>query len=212
MQLIRGNFFTDCGDEGNPTRWVVRAGAEEQAPGEPFEGASNMPSVSEMKPGGFYDDHSSPERSSIEMLLPWVDHAAQSVSLPGDGTSIGIADYGCSEVRNSILVIGPAADVLRRLRASIQRTDPPPRAQTDVERRGSFKTEFGCHCRPGTLWVRQCGPEKTLPGKLAVAHAGYRSVFRNYRYSFMLATSADSPNRTIPSSTVPTAPMPVHTA
>ncbi len=73
-----------------------------------------MPSTSGMKPGGFYDQHSSGQRSSIEILLPWIDAAAGSLPLPPGKSALGLADYGCSEGRNSLLVLGRAAEVLRR--------------------------------------------------------------------------------------------------
>lgn len=72
-----------------------------------------MPSTSGMKPGGFYDRHSSGQRSSIEILLPWVDRATAEVQLPGGGRAITLVDYGCSEGRNSIFVLARAADALR---------------------------------------------------------------------------------------------------
>jgi gibberellin A4 carboxyl methyltransferase len=73
-----------------------------------------MPTVSGMKPDGFYDQHSSGQRSSIEILLPWIDAAAQAASLPDEHLPITIVDYGCSEGRNSVRVIGRAVEVLRR--------------------------------------------------------------------------------------------------
>lgn len=72
-----------------------------------------MPSTSGMKSGGFYDRHSSGQRSSIEALLPWVDRAAAEVQLPSDSSAITLVDYGCSEGRNSMFVLGRAADALR---------------------------------------------------------------------------------------------------
>ncbi len=71
-----------------------------------------MPSTTGMKPGGFYDEHSSGQRSSIEILLPWVEEAARAAKLPDTATPITIVDYGCSEGRNSLLVLGRAAEVL----------------------------------------------------------------------------------------------------
>jgi hypothetical protein len=44
-----------------------------------------VPSTTGMKPGGFYDEHSSGQRSSIEILLPWVE-AAYQVVLAGGGS------------------------------------------------------------------------------------------------------------------------------
>ena len=73
-----------------------------------------MPTTSGMKPGGFYDEHSSGQRSSIEILLPWIEAAARGVDLPAGSSPIQIVDYGCSEGRNSLLVLGRAADALHQ--------------------------------------------------------------------------------------------------
>ncbi len=73
-----------------------------------------MPTTSGMKDGGFYDQHSSGQRSGIELLLHWVDWAAERLELPSEGQPIWMVDYGCSEGRNAMLVLGHAAEALRR--------------------------------------------------------------------------------------------------
>ncbi len=54
---------------------------------------------------GFYNRHSAPQWSAIEYVLPWVDDAARDIDFAGTPSTIGLADYGCSEGRNSIEVM-----------------------------------------------------------------------------------------------------------
>src|SRR5579863_8499246 len=72
-----------------------------------------MPSTSGMKADGFYDKHSSGERASIEALLEWIDAAARGLALPHTERPITIVDYGCSEGRNSVLMMQRAIQALR---------------------------------------------------------------------------------------------------
>ena len=75
-----------------------------------------MPSTSGMKADGFYDKHSSGQRASIKALLEWIDAAANGLALPAAGRPIAIADYGCSEGRNSVLLMRRTIDALRARR------------------------------------------------------------------------------------------------
>jgi hypothetical protein len=69
-----------------------------------------------MKPGGYYDQHSSFQRATVAALLPWIDQAVADMTLPDEGRPFTIADYGCSEGSNSILAVGQVAAALRRRR------------------------------------------------------------------------------------------------
>jgi len=72
--------------------------------------------TSGMVGGGFYDANSAPQWSAIEAVLPFVDTAA--ASLPADGAGpLRLADFGCSEGRNSIAVMQ------RALTGLLPRTD-----------------------------------------------------------------------------------------
>lgn len=73
-----------------------------------------MPSTSGMKDRGFYDEHSTAQRATIEFLLEWIEIAAGSLTLPPAGKPVTIADYGCSEGGNAILGVGRAVEVLER--------------------------------------------------------------------------------------------------
>lgn len=72
-----------------------------------------MPSTTGMKPGGFYDQNSTGQRSSIDLLLPWLEEAAGAIPLPDPSSPITIVDYGCSEGRNALAVLSSASSALR---------------------------------------------------------------------------------------------------
>ena len=73
-----------------------------------------MPSTSGMKGDGFYDANSSGQRASIDILLPWIDQAAERLTAPESGHPLAIADYGSSEGKNSLRSTGRAIEALRR--------------------------------------------------------------------------------------------------
>ncbi len=71
-----------------------------------------------MTGGGFYNANSAPQWQAIEAVIPWLEEAAAGLPLEGDGP-VGLADFGCSEGRNSIAVM---THVLKTL---LPRTDRP---------------------------------------------------------------------------------------
>ncbi len=68
---------------------------------------------------GFYNRNSAPQMASIDYVLPWLDDALGGMVLADDPPTIGLADFGCTEGRNSIAV-------MRRLVASLQRRTSRP--------------------------------------------------------------------------------------
>ncbi|WP_422377168.1 hypothetical protein [Roseibium sp.] len=60
--------------------------------------------TSGMVGGGFYNANSSPQWNAIEAVLPLLDQAINSLSVEGAGP-VCLADFGCSEGRNSIAVM-----------------------------------------------------------------------------------------------------------
>jgi gibberellin A4 carboxyl methyltransferase len=64
-----------------------------------------------MTGGGFYDANSAPQWKAIEAVLPWLDEAVANLPLSGMG-SVTLADFGCSEGRNSIAVMSRALETL----------------------------------------------------------------------------------------------------
>ncbi|MGD9723016.1 MAG: hypothetical protein AB7O59_17405 [Pirellulales bacterium] len=73
-----------------------------------------MPTVSGMKAGGFYDEHSGGQRSSIERLMDWIEEAAQDVAIPPADVPLALVDYGCSEGKNSLAALARGRDALRK--------------------------------------------------------------------------------------------------
>lgn len=72
-----------------------------------------------MEGGGRYNANSALQASGAALALPWIEDAARLVPAPEHGRPIFIADYGCSEGRNSVEPIRRAIVQLRaRLGAS----------------------------------------------------------------------------------------------
>jgi len=63
---------------------------------------------------GFYNRHSAPQWSAIDYVLPWLEASLASMNLPTSPESITLADFGCSEGKNSIAVMQRLLPVLRR--------------------------------------------------------------------------------------------------
>ena len=54
---------------------------------------------------GFYDHNSTTQWNAIERLLPWLEEGLAEINFAGATTPIGLADFGCSEGRNSIALM-----------------------------------------------------------------------------------------------------------
>lgn len=63
--------------------------------------------------GGFYNANSAPQMAAIADVLPWIDGAVAAMSLPVAAPAFTIADFGCSEGRNSIEVVRHTIAALR---------------------------------------------------------------------------------------------------
>jgi SAM-dependent methyltransferase len=72
-----------------------------------------------MKGGGYYDQHSGAQMSSIQAILDWVDDAVASLPLPAPAQPVTVLDLGSSEGRNAIRLMAAIVAGLRR------RTDQP---------------------------------------------------------------------------------------
>jgi SAM dependent carboxyl methyltransferase len=72
-----------------------------------------MPTTTGMKGEGFYDEHSSGQRASIESLASWIDAAAAAATLPRSGRPFVVVDFGSSEGRNSVLAMRRVIGALR---------------------------------------------------------------------------------------------------
>ncbi len=76
--------------------------------------ASAHSSTTGMVGGGFYDANSAPQMSAITAVLPWISKALAELDLPAASQTIALADFGCSEGRNSIDVMRHAISDLRK--------------------------------------------------------------------------------------------------
>jgi hypothetical protein len=63
---------------------------------------------------GFYDRNSAPQWAAIEAALPWLEEAVAEMRLAAEPETIALADFGCSEGRNSIQVMQRLIPALRR--------------------------------------------------------------------------------------------------
>ncbi|MCB1354393.1 MAG: hypothetical protein KDK03_16810 [Rhodobacteraceae bacterium] len=72
-----------------------------------------MPVTTGMVGQGFYNRNSAPQMAAIEHVLPWLDEAVAVLPL-GGAAPIGLADFGCSEGRNSIALMQRLVPALRR--------------------------------------------------------------------------------------------------
>jgi SAM dependent carboxyl methyltransferase len=54
---------------------------------------------------GFYDRNSAPQWAAIEAVLPWLEEAIAEMALADLPPTVALADFGCSEGRNSIQVM-----------------------------------------------------------------------------------------------------------
>ncbi|QDG76789.1 hypothetical protein [Labrenzia sp. PHM005] len=67
-----------------------------------------------MTGGGFYNENSTPQWDAIAAVLPLLEEAATNLPLEGSGP-VTLADFGCSEGRNSIAALATAIAALRPL-------------------------------------------------------------------------------------------------
>jgi gibberellin A4 carboxyl methyltransferase len=63
---------------------------------------------------GFYNRHSAPQWTTIEYTLPWLEASLGSMNLPTTPDVIKLADFGCSEGKNSIAIMQRLLPVLRK--------------------------------------------------------------------------------------------------
>lgn len=72
-----------------------------------------MPATPGMKGEGYYDDHSSAQGASIEILAAWLEQAAAGLSFPAGSVPLTLLDLGSSEGRNAIRMMHRIAATLR---------------------------------------------------------------------------------------------------
>lgn len=72
-----------------------------------------MPVTTGMKGEGFYDEHSAPQLAAIAAVLPWLEDALGTMEWADREGPIVLADFGCSEGRNSIVAAKRLLAVIR---------------------------------------------------------------------------------------------------
>jgi gibberellin A4 carboxyl methyltransferase len=63
---------------------------------------------------GFYNRHSAPQWAAIDYVLPWLEDALLSMNLAVAPDTIALADFGCSEGKNSIAAMQRMLPVVRK--------------------------------------------------------------------------------------------------
>ena len=62
---------------------------------------------------GFYNRNSAPQKSAIDHVMPWLEDATGSISFDDGIGALSLADFGCSEGRNSIAVMRRLVSLVR---------------------------------------------------------------------------------------------------
>jgi len=79
-----------------------------------------MPSLPGMRAGGFYDQHSTGQRASIESVFDWIDELLPGIPRPtAADRPFTLADYGCSEGGNSLRIVEHVAQQLQQAGTSV---------------------------------------------------------------------------------------------
>lgn len=73
---------------------------------------ANHATTTGMTGGGFYNQNSAPQWKAIEQVLPLLDKATSQLPIDGE-KALHLADFGCSEGRNSVAVLSRAISNLR---------------------------------------------------------------------------------------------------
>ena len=73
-----------------------------------------MSVTSGMVGDGFYNRNSAPQMAAIEYVLPWLEAAVADMRLDDVPATVGLADFGCSEGRNSIAAMKRLIAACRR--------------------------------------------------------------------------------------------------
>jgi hypothetical protein len=72
-----------------------------------------MPTTTGMKGAGYYDQHSSAQLASMQVLQHWVNDAVDELPLPAPDQPVTILDLGSSEGGNAIRLMGEIVERLR---------------------------------------------------------------------------------------------------
>jgi SAM dependent carboxyl methyltransferase len=122
-----------------------------------------------MEGGGSYNRHARVPAGGGRLALPFLEQAAQKIMLDGGDQPVVIADYGCSQGKNSLAPMGAA---IKALRTRVGRDRPISVVHVD-QAANDFNTLFD---------VIDCDPERysiddpnVFPS--AIGRSFYQSVF-----------------------------------
>jgi len=73
-----------------------------------------MPVTTGMKGAGYYDQHSTAQLASIQLVLDWIENAIAEMTLPPASQPFTALDLGSSEGRNALIVMDRVAESVRR--------------------------------------------------------------------------------------------------
>src|SRR5271166_4086676 len=73
-----------------------------------------MPATTGMKGAGYYDQHSSAQLASIQLVFDWIEDAITAMRPPLDGHTFNALDLGSSEGRNALAAMSRVIELVRR--------------------------------------------------------------------------------------------------
>jgi SAM-dependent methyltransferase len=75
-----------------------------------------MPVTTGMKGAGFYDQHSTAQLASMQLVFDWIETALAAMPLPPASQPFTVLDLGSSEGRNALLTMNRIVEAVRRRR------------------------------------------------------------------------------------------------
>jgi hypothetical protein len=76
-----------------------------------------MPATTGMKAAGYYDQHSTAQLASIQLVSSWIENALATMPLPPASRPFTVLDLGSSEGRNALIAMNVIVEAVRRRQA-----------------------------------------------------------------------------------------------
>jgi hypothetical protein len=76
-----------------------------------------MPATTGMKAAGYYDQHSTAQLASIQLVSGWIENAVASMPMPPASRPFTVLDLGSSEGRNALIAMNVIVEAVRRRQA-----------------------------------------------------------------------------------------------
>jgi hypothetical protein len=145
-----------------------------------------MAAAKGMKGEGFYDRHSSVQGTTVEAVAGWLEEAAATMNLPQAPAPLVVADHGCSEGQNSILVVGLVIAAWRK-----RRPDQPICAiHTDLPANNFNKLFANLHDPVVRNYLQERGQPRPNVFALAAAGSFYQGLLPPASVHFSLSFNA----------------------